>query len=75
MSELASETPRQIIGIVGDVRDGALNRDPGPAMYIPNAQVPDALNALNVHITPVSRLPTFAPWCRAPHRGSDLTCC
>jgi putative ABC transport system permease protein len=53
MAELASETPRQIIGIVGDVRGGALNREPGPAMYIPNPQVPDALNALNVRLTPL----------------------
>jgi predicted permease len=54
MSELATETPRQIIGIVGDVRDGSLNRDAQPAMYIPNAQVPDALNALNVRLTPLA---------------------
>jgi predicted permease len=54
MKELATETPRQIIGIVGDVRDGALNRDPRPTMYVPNAQVPDALNALNVRIAPIS---------------------
>ena len=54
MSELAAEVPRQIIGIVGDVRDGALNRDPQPTMYVPNPQVPDALNALNVRITPLA---------------------
>ncbi len=54
MSELAAEQPRQIIGIVGDVRDGGLNRDPQPTMYLPNAQVPDALNALNVRITPLA---------------------
>jgi predicted permease len=54
MSELAAEVPRQIIGIVGDVRDGALNRDPQPTMYVPNAQVPDALNALNVRLTPLA---------------------
>ncbi len=54
MSELATETPREIIGIVGDVRDGTLNRDSGPAMYIPNPQVPDALNALNVRLTPLA---------------------
>ena len=52
MTELAAETPRQIIGIVGDVR-GGLDNDPGPTMYVPNAQVPDALNALNVRITPM----------------------
>ncbi len=54
MSELAAEQPRQIVGIVGDVRDGALNRDPQPTMYVPNAQVPDALNALNVRLTPLA---------------------
>lgn len=54
MAELAAEKPRQIIGIVGDVRDGALNRDPQPVMYVPSAQVPDALNALNVRLTPLA---------------------
>ncbi|MBI4905364.1 MAG: ABC transporter permease [Acidobacteria bacterium] len=54
MVELATEQPREIVGIVADVRDGALNRNPGPSMYIPNSQVPDALNALNVRITPLA---------------------
>jgi putative ABC transport system permease protein len=36
------------------VRDGALNRNPNPTMYIPNSQVPDALNALNVRLTPLA---------------------
>jgi ABC-type antimicrobial peptide transport system permease subunit len=36
------------------VRDGGLNNDPQPAMYIPQAQVPDAVNALNVQITPMA---------------------
>ena len=54
MTELAAERPRQIIGIVGDVHDGGLNRDPQPLMYVPNAQVPDALNALNVRLTPLA---------------------
>ena len=27
-----------------------IDRDPGPTMYVPNAQVPDALNALNVRL-------------------------
>jgi putative ABC transport system permease protein len=54
MKEFASETERQIIGVVGDTRDGGLNRDPGPAMYIPQAQVPDPVNALNVSIGPMA---------------------
>jgi putative ABC transport system permease protein len=33
-------TPREIIGVVGDVRDVALDQDPGPMMYVPFAQAP-----------------------------------
>jgi predicted permease len=54
MKELSEERERQIIGIASDVRDGGLNNDPGPHMYVPNGQVPNALNALNVRITPVA---------------------
>jgi predicted permease len=54
MREFADESPRQIIGVVGDVRDGGLNNDPGPRMYVPQAQLPDAANALNVRITPMA---------------------
>jgi putative ABC transport system permease protein len=54
MQEFADEPERQIIGIVGDVRDGGLNNEPNPTMYIPQAQVPDAANALNVRITPMA---------------------
>ena len=54
MKELSMERERQIIGVVNDVRDGGLNNEPGPHMYVPNAQVPDALNALNVRITPIA---------------------
>jgi predicted permease len=54
MREFAAEPERQIIGIVGDTRDGGLNSDPQPTMYIPQAQVPDAANALNVRLTPIA---------------------
>jgi putative ABC transport system permease protein len=54
MRELANEPPRQIIGIAGDVRDGGLNNDPGPRMYVPQGQVSDAINALNLRITPAA---------------------
>jgi predicted permease len=54
MREFASEPERQIIGIVGDTRAAGLNNNPGPMMYIPQAQVPDAANALNVGITPMA---------------------
>ncbi len=32
--------PREIVGIVGDIRDDSLGRDPGPMMYVPFAQAP-----------------------------------
>ena len=54
MREFADEPERQIIGVVGDTRDSGLNNDPGPTMYIPQAQVPDAANALNVRLTPIA---------------------
>ncbi len=54
MREFKDEPDRQIIGIVGDTRDGGLNNNPRPVMYIPQAQVPDAANALNVALTPLA---------------------
>ena len=53
MPQLATEKPRQIIGIVSDIHDSGLNRDPSPTMYIAQAQVPDAINALNTSLTPM----------------------
>ena len=54
MKELKDEPARQIIGIVGDVRQGALNSPPGGMMYVPQTQITDAINALNVRLTPVA---------------------
>ena len=53
MREFATEGERQIIGVVSDVR-GSLQEEPGPIMYIPQAQVPNAANALNLGIGPMS---------------------
>jgi ABC-type antimicrobial peptide transport system permease subunit len=46
MKELETESERQIVGIVGDTYYNGLNRQSAPALYIPNAQVPDALTAM-----------------------------
>jgi putative ABC transport system permease protein len=47
------EPPRQIVGVVGDIHDGGLNRDPRPNMYIPVSQVTDGMTALNARIGPI----------------------
>jgi putative ABC transport system permease protein len=54
MPAFEAESERQIIGIVADIKNGGLDSDPQPQMFIPQAQVPDAANALNVSLTPIS---------------------
>ncbi|MGA8593615.1 MAG: ABC transporter permease [Bryobacteraceae bacterium] len=54
MPQLADEQPRQIIGVIADQRDGSLNQNPQPEMYIPNGQATDAIQALNVKLTPLA---------------------
>jgi putative ABC transport system permease protein len=54
MKEFATEPDRQIIGVVADSRDDGLNQDPQPKMFVPQAQVPDLVNALNTKISPMA---------------------
>ena len=54
MREFAAEGERQIVGVVADTRLNGLDTEPQPQMWIPQAQVPDAANALNVALTPIS---------------------
>ena len=54
MREFEAEGERQIIGVVGDIKSNGLDSDPTPQMFIPQAQVPDLANALNVSLTPIS---------------------
>jgi predicted permease len=47
------EPPRQIIGVTGDMRNGGLDQDPAPTMYIPIAQMSDKVTALNSRVAPL----------------------
>ena len=48
------EPPRQIVGIVGDVRQNALSQQQlDPIMYVPIAQMNDGVMALNNRIAPL----------------------
>src|SRR5262245_20873303 len=49
-----TDLPSQIVGVVGDNRDNGLNSNPGPTMYIPQAQLPDGINALNTRLIPLA---------------------
>jgi len=48
------QPPREIVGVVGDTRDGGLNNDPGPETFIPLAQVSDAYIKLNNRFMPLT---------------------
>jgi len=50
------EPARQIIGVVGSIRDGGLDRNPRPLMIVPSSQVTDGVTALNNRIGPIAWL-------------------
>ena len=54
MKELTDEPIRQVVGVVGNARSNGIAREPGPTMYIPHAQMPDALNALMLQSGPIA---------------------
>ena len=51
--EYDEEPLRQIVGIVGNVRDTGVTRAARPAMYVPMAQEPDGVTTLNVRLLPI----------------------
>ena len=70
MGPVFAEPPRQIIGVVGDMHDGGLDQDPGPTMYIPLAQMPDKVTALNSRMAPLWWIVRST---RGPHALTPLT--
>jgi len=48
------DPPRQIVGIVGNVRETGLDQNDQPAMYIPQAQAPEGLTQLANSVIPLS---------------------
>jgi putative ABC transport system permease protein len=61
------EPVRQIVGIVGNVRDTGLRDAARPAMYVPMAQEPDGVTVANVKLLP---LVWIARTATEPHRLS-----
>jgi putative ABC transport system permease protein len=54
LPSLADANPREIIGVVGDVREVALGERPAPTVYVPLSQQNDAVAALAVRLVPFS---------------------
>jgi putative ABC transport system permease protein len=53
MGPVFVEPARQIVGVAGDVHEEGLNDNPSPTMYIPIAQMPNQVTALNSRIAPL----------------------
>jgi putative ABC transport system permease protein len=52
MSAEWDDSPRQIVGIVADVREAGLSRE--PMMYVPAAQLPNRMTAWNNRLRPIT---------------------
>jgi putative ABC transport system permease protein len=61
------DATREIVGIVGDVREGGLDQPVPPVMYVPNGQIPDGLTKLANAVLPASWI------VRAASTASSLT--
>ncbi|HET7219191.1 MAG TPA: FtsX-like permease family protein, partial [Vicinamibacterales bacterium] len=54
MRDLADSSPREIVGVVRDVREQGLEAEAPAILYVPLAQQNDALTALGVRLLPLS---------------------
>jgi putative ABC transport system permease protein len=48
------DRPRRIVGVIADARDAGGNRDPEPMVYVPMAQVTDAMTRRNNRLFPIT---------------------
>jgi predicted permease len=48
------DSPREIVGIVGDVRENGLTEDKAPVMYIPESQQPQGITKLASSVLPLA---------------------
>ena len=46
--------PREIVGVVGDVRDLGINQEPLPLIYVPQAQVPNGMTSIDTRVLPIT---------------------
>jgi predicted permease len=54
LPEMADPLPREIVGIVRDVKEAGLDEDAPPIVYVPLAQAPASILTLIVRLIPVS---------------------
>jgi putative ABC transport system permease protein len=59
MGPVEEQRPREIIGVVVDVRDSGLNRE--PAMFVPVSQTTDGMTARNSRLLPMTWVIRAAP--------------
>lgn len=52
--EFADPAPREIVGIVADVREESLSAPPQPIMYLPMSQQNDGIAALSTRLLPIA---------------------
>ncbi len=54
MGPVFADKPREIVGVVGDTRDGGLGQPAEPIYFEPLAQLPDGIMALTNQLVPVN---------------------
>jgi putative ABC transport system permease protein len=45
---------REVLGVVRDMRDMKLSKEPGPMIYVPQAQVPRGMTGIDIGVLPIT---------------------